>query len=977
MSLPAARFDSKIRSFLSWSRWPDPQLSIDQLIMDVQGWSCWSIRRGSPAETAIDIRHNIEVLRLRLSTAEPAPIDMRGMQSWMVGKSPDRAYPTIVFCHRSERIRTSVRDIIRKYGKFAPGVLVNSLNTAPTELAAKGEPLDPVLLDDSVYRTRDSENPCGARIVVKCQGSDSLRRGTLGGILLVEGKVRGITVDHAFQGQSPLSDPREESALAFDEDPGNPISFFSPRRWSRNPTPARKTSTDAQRLEISECQSQLGTLAYKGGKPLSSKTRHDGHDWALIEIEDQGFIIANEVLITETVPPKHIWPQDIVKGPLIGKVWAATGSGNTEGQILGSTSYVQTSSINELVEVPTVLLARPLEPGDCGSWLLEPETGNVFGHIVAGLPGTRLAYAISAENIFTSIKSMTNSSVFFPTKLDIAAITGNIKSIPMEGSKSQYLDFTISALSSALCLAVLHHREEMVQFLIGGGADVNVREDSGRAVLYRAAESGDWAIVKLLASVEGIEVNSKNNGGRTPLWQAAANGHEAVTKLLIGIAGIDINSRDSAGQTPLWQAAANGHEAVVKLMVSIKDTEVNSGDRVGRTPLWQAAAGGHEAVVKLLASIERIDVNAKDKNGRTPLWQAAAEGHEGVIKLLASSRGIEVNSEDTDGRTPLSQAAASGREAAVKLLVGVEGIEVNSKDSSGWTPLWQAVANRHEAVIKLLAGVGGTEVNPRDKDGQTPLWQAAANGHEVIVRLLVNIEGVEVDSKDKYDRTPLWQAIANGHHAVTKLLVNVKGVDVNCKDKRGWTLLWQAAVRGHKSIFELLLGAEGVDVNAKDTHGRTLLSWAITNKRETVVRIVIGVGSSEVDSKDKDGRTLLWRAAANGDEAIVKLLIGVENVQVNSRDNNGRTPLWQAAANGHEAVVKLLVSVESVELNCRDESGRTPLWQAAANGHGAVVELLVGVSGVDVDSRDKDGRTPRWQAATNGHRDVVELLERP
>jgi hypothetical protein len=305
---------------------------------------------------AIDIRRIIGVLGLYLSSAESAPIDMRGLQSWMVGKSPNGAHPTIVFCHRSRRIRDTVRDIIRKHGSLAAGVRVNSLNTAPTGFASKGEPLNLVSLDDSVYRTLDSQNPCGARIAVRCQGSNSLRRGTLGGILLVEGKVRGITVDHAFRGELPLYDPEEEDVLAFDEDPGSGIL----RRLLRSPTPARKTSTDTRRLETMEYQSQLGTLAYKAGNSLTSKTRRDGYDWALIEIEDQGFIIANEVLIIETEPPKHIWPQDIVEGPLTGKVWAATGSGNTEGQILESTSYVQTSSTGELVEVPTVLLARPL-----------------------------------------------------------------------------------------------------------------------------------------------------------------------------------------------------------------------------------------------------------------------------------------------------------------------------------------------------------------------------------------------------------------------------------------------------------------------------------------------------------------------------------------------------------------------------------------------------------------------------------------
>ena len=61
----------------------------------------------------------------------------------------------------------------------------------------------------------------------------------------------------------------------------------------------------------------------------------------------------------------------------------------------------------------------------------------------------------------------------------------------------------------------------------------------------------------------------KDTYGRTPLWRAAENGHEAVVKLLLE-KGAELESKDyNWGRTPLLWAAENGYEAEVKLLTSI------------------------------------------------------------------------------------------------------------------------------------------------------------------------------------------------------------------------------------------------------------------------------------------------------------------------------------------------------------------------------------------------------------------------
>ncbi|KAI9770937.1 MAG: hypothetical protein M1840_002641 [Geoglossum simile] len=273
--------------------------------------------------------------------------------------------------------------------------------------------------------------------------------------------------------------------------------------------------------------------------------------------------------------------------------------------------------------------------------------------------------------------------------------------------------------------------------------------------LHLIASLGLAGVMQLLLSHEGANVNLRDLSGRTPLSRAAENGHERVVQMLLSCEGIDING------TPLSWAAENGHERVVQTLLSCEGIDINLGDLNGSTPLSRAAENGHESVVQLLLSHEGIEVNSKDNDGRTPLFWAASYGYERVVQLLLSHESIEVNSKDSDGRTPLFLAAENGHESVVQLLLSHEGIEVNSKDSDGLTPLFLAAENGHESVVQLLLSHEGIEVNSKDSDGLTPLFLAAENGHESVVQLLLSHEGIEVNSKDSDGLTPLSRAIKN------------------------------------------------------------------------------------------------------------------------------------------------------------------------------------------------------------------------
>jgi hypothetical protein len=91
--------------------------------------------------------------------------------------------------------------------------------------------------------------------------------------------------------------------------------------------------------------------------------------------------------------PKRIRPTR----PHNSNVVTLTGSGSLlKGTISGTPTYKNTPGSSRFQELWTVRLDGKLEEGDCGSWVVDPESGDLFGYIVAGSPEPGVAYIISA-----------------------------------------------------------------------------------------------------------------------------------------------------------------------------------------------------------------------------------------------------------------------------------------------------------------------------------------------------------------------------------------------------------------------------------------------------------------------------------------------------------------------------------------------------------------------------------------------------
>ncbi|XP_046560103.1 ankyrin repeat domain-containing protein 27-like isoform X2 [Haliotis rubra] len=85
--------------------------------------------------------------------------------------------------------------------------------------------------------------------------------------------------------------------------------------------------------------------------------------------------------------------------------------------------------------------------------------------------------------------------------------------------------------------AALSGHSDVVEFLVGRGADVSLVDSNGNNVLHVACLGGDLETVKLIVSRNLVDVNARNKDGRTAVYWARVKGHQRVVEFMVSRAG--------------------------------------------------------------------------------------------------------------------------------------------------------------------------------------------------------------------------------------------------------------------------------------------------------------------------------------------------------------------------------------------------------------------------------------------------------
>lgn len=425
--------------------------------------------------------------------------------------------------------------------------------------------------------------------------------------------------------------------------------------------------------------------------------------------------------------------------------------------------------------------------------------------------------------------------------------------------------------TTALHWAVYHDDLELVERLLGAGADPNAVNDYGSTPLGEAAVAADVEIIERLLEA-GADATLAPKDGETPLMVVARSGNLSAARLLLEH-GADVNAKEAwRDQTALIWAAAQKQPAMVELLLKHgadpdARSKPNEWDRQvsaerrrqyrpfgGLTALLYAAREGCAECARALVA-GGADIDLAGSRGVTPLMMALDNLHFDTAAYLLEA-GAAVDVWDWWGRTPLYFAVdlntlprggrpdrlSTDATPALALIEGIlkRGGNPNAQlkllppyrergadrgcDSllvTGATPLLRAAKTFDTAAMKLLIA-HGARLDLPNASGVTPLMAAAGYG------------SLECDIRGYGPGIPHYTTNDVERRSIETLQVLVAaGADVNAVTTGGargkgpgQTALFGAAFWGWSDVV-LFLAENGAKIDAKDSEGRTAIDAAL------------------------------------------------------------------------------------------------------------------------------------------------------
>ena len=218
----------------------------------------------------------------------------------------------------------------------------------------------------------------------------------------------------------------------------------------------------------------------------------------------------------------------------------------------------------------------------------------------------------------------------------------------------------------------IHDRDvPKIRALLEKGLDVNEQESVwGLSPLGSAACEGQQDIAEWLIA-RGADLNARDHVGRIALHCAIMYGHRDFAMWLIG-KGSEVNVKGYEGDTPLHLAVQYTENAKLNRMLLDKGANVNERNDHKQTSLHKAIQPGNAAIAQLLIDYG-ADVNALDGLGHSPLSYAFLydQPDKEIIDLLLR-HGANPNSVMRGVCTPIHEAAKNGHRRSEERRVGKE-----------------------------------------------------------------------------------------------------------------------------------------------------------------------------------------------------------------------------------------------------------------------------------------------------------------
>ncbi|MCC8153386.1 MAG: ankyrin repeat domain-containing protein, partial [Tannerellaceae bacterium] len=573
---------------------------------------------------------------------------------------------------------------------------------------------------------------------------------------------------------------------------------------------------------------------------------------------------------------------------------------------------------------------------------------------------------------------------------------------------------------------------ELMALFLKKGANINqsMEGENQDTPLGIAANQDDIAAVRFLLG-KGADVNLKNREEYTPLHHAARNGNKEMVELLLKNGATGINDPTTNQYTPLWLAAWSGNkdlvcyllqqDAVIQEEPSLLLAAVRSDDwemfeflqdtiqvpePAGWKDIWETALRmNNPEMIQYLIETIRLDVNEKIQgrfSERLPLeivasnkaWEEEEEEKNQSIFNYLIENGAKPELIN-DGEV-IEWAIRYSNDPTFDYFLE-QGFSFADRNSfpypSYFYPLEIYSFHVAEQLMQQQEEVPAYFANPifyfvnwcggSENDDPVPILEFL----------------IKQNSYAGYYPAAFLRCLRNNDLASAILFLRA-GVDINVKDRKGLNALWWVR---DTDIAEYLL-LHGIDVTVPLVYEEELIDIAVL-KTFKKYGIPICLPQEYLDKA-------LRVAASFGDAEMVDYFIR-KGADVNGYDTSvqedkvgKRTPLHENAWMGYETysytkkvspkVIRQLIKA-GADIHAEDENGETALeytlgeprcnrvfrgsicvqenhngWYPSQDYSLLAIELIE--AGADIHRLNKKGYTPLMQAIENKYENVIQLL---
>ena len=256
---------------------------------------------------------------------------------------------------------------------------------------------------------------------------------------------------------------------------------------------------------------------------------------------------------------------------------------------------------------------------------------------------------------------------------------------------------------------------DLVQFLIGQGADVNAGDEVGDTPLHRATSMKDGLTISKLLIENGADVFNVNIEKRTPLHSMFNHtiGKILTSEDLLESVGPDSVLGMSISHFLAWSSRTTPQE--FKSGRVCDATDLWATDNLGRSCSHYAAFRGNLGLLQwLLDQASPVELFKKDSSGESIIHCAARSSRMVAVIELLRSKGLEMSAVDNEQQDVLHHAAKWRELEAIKNLMNLEMSEaLLLPDGKGRMPSDIAYSSNRAAVFLYLKDLESTQARVR------------------------------------------------------------------------------------------------------------------------------------------------------------------------------------------------------------------------------------------------------------------------